>query len=439
MAQCLYCGAELAAHERFCGICGRFQKGPEEAQEATLRSNADENRGVVTPPNQLPASVQPTAGPMPDAGLPPGIPGYDLNNVYNVYNPYNPYNEAPVAVPPPPPAQSGLTPGPSYYGYLGQGEPIASTVIAAGRAGRPWIKTTAGKIVSAAILLVILVAGGLVAYLFLGLQPLLTVSSAYHVGSTPAGAFGTSFQVSGQHFAANALVSFQLDGKALPGALAHSDDQGNLRTTLVVTSAWPLGRHTLTAIDAANNRTRQGVVVQILPQGMAHTPGPNGAPPDDASFTLNVQAQGVDADGQPQTGQLVLVVTGHPDPAGGSVCGIDSHGFRDDGQAHSFTETDTSGQVYKRNFVTRCQGSYHNGQLTYTRIFIQNQVMTTTMLGTVTCTAATPYNGLLIQGSFTSPQTASGIYSSPAIKVSCDDGNTIQVAAVHGTWTGQLA
>ena len=59
-----------------------------------------------------------------------------------------------------------------------------------------------------------------------------------------------------------------------------------------------------------------GVALKIVSQGQAHTPGPNGAPPDDQTFNINAS---VVPDGEVSY-SIKLEVTGGPDPNGGSVC-----------------------------------------------------------------------------------------------------------------------
>ncbi|MGZ3646639.1 MAG: FHA domain-containing protein, partial [Ktedonobacteraceae bacterium] len=190
---------------------------------------------------------------------------------------------------------------------------------------------------------------GVSAFLYLHppLQPAITVTSDYKVGSTPAGAIGTAFHVSGQQFSNSSNVTFLLDGTPISNQrVVQSDAHGNIKTNLAVTETWTAGKHTLTVRDAQNNVTKAGVNVVIVPQGQANTPGPNGAPPDDMSYVMKTTIQRQDA----QTGEQLqpwvqsILVTGRPDPAGGSVCQERDNGqpqttHGDLGNGTSFTET----------------------------------------------------------------------------------------------------
>jgi hypothetical protein len=262
-------------------------------------------------------------------------------------------------------------------------------------------------------------------------QPQLRVSSAYHVGGLPAGATGTSLQVSGQQFASDSQVTFYLDGQPLPGAKAKTDSNGALKVNLSVTSDWKPGQHTLTAADASNNRVQQGVTVVIVPQGQAHTPGPNGAPPDDASFKIAFTASNGLA-----TERGTFIVTGHPDPAGGTVCATYADGMQDDGKPHTLNGVTSSGIPYQETLVATCQGTYRAGKIIYKEIYNQDQVVFETLQGNMTCTTA-PYTAQ-VEGSFVDATHVKGTLSGPARSYSCDNGNSFQVQAVTGTWEGQL-
>ncbi|RAQ97211.1 hypothetical protein [Thermogemmatispora tikiterensis] len=290
-------------------------------------------------------------------------------------------------------------------------------------------------LIGVVVVVVVLVVGGVVAavnLLHLGQgQPQLRVSSAYHVGSLPAGATGTSLQVSGQQFASDSQVSFYLDGQSLPGVSAKTDDNGALKVNLSVTSGWKLGQHTLTAADASNNRVQQGVTVVIVPQGQAHTPGPNGAPSDDASFKIAFTASNGSS-----TQSGTFTVTGHPDPAGGTVCASYADGMQDDGQPHTLSGVTSSGIRYQETLVATCQGTYRGGKIIYKEIYSQDQVVFQTSLGNVTCSAA-PHTAQA-DGSFVDATHVKGTLSGPAYSYSCDNGNSSQTQAVTGTWEGQL-
>jgi hypothetical protein len=151
-------------------------------------------------------------------------------------------------------------------------------------------------------------------------------------------------------------VTFQLDGTPAPGnGSAQSDANGNVRMDLTVTDGWVVGKHTLTGRDANSFTTKVGVVVVIVPQGQAHTPGPNGAPADDMSFSLNVtiQRQNASTGEHLQTWNETLLISSRPDPAGGKVCQS-----ADDGQPHTFNGDLGNGITYTEIYVWTCSGTY---------------------------------------------------------------------------------
>lgn len=152
------------------------------------------------------------------------------------------------------------------------------------------------------------VAAGIAAYLLTRPQPVISLSSTYQVGGTPAGSIGTFLHLNGRTFSSSSAITFLLDGMpALGNQDAHSDTKGTVEADLAVTSGWALGRYILTARDGNGYNTKNSVTVMIVPQGQAHTPGPNGAPPDDTSFKLNVtiQEQNV-VTGEKATGHYIL-------------------------------------------------------------------------------------------------------------------------------------
>jgi hypothetical protein len=408
MFRCPRCGAELARDARFCGFCGYVLNVSPDQLAPTVASSSsgfDPQGGARPAPY-----VEPTAYAEPYMGQPPAPP-------------VTSYSWPEQLAPPPPP--SSLPPLPPQV-------PVQQSRPQGRRSFSPkWLIL---------IVLILAVGGGAAIYGVLILtrpQPLLKVTSAYHVGTTPAGAVGTGFDVSGQHFASNSTVHFQLDGKTLPDVQIQSDDQGSILATLKVTAAWPLGTHTLTAVDASNNSTQKGVKVAIVPPGEAHTPGPNGAPPDDASFTLKAVLQGRNTSGEPESINITLIVTGRPDPAGGTVCGDYGNGVRDDGQPHTASGT-VSGVPYQETYVPTCQGSYHGGKLSYTRVITQDRVIFFSSQGQVNCAFQTPYNAIVMQGSFSNATTASGSYTTPALTLSCDNGRSSSSLASQGTWSAQL-
>ena len=185
------------------------------------------------------------------------------------------------------------------------------------------------------LLVIVLLAavGGGAAYLFIGSRPTIAVTSKYMVGTTPAGAATTTLHVSGSKFAPHSAVSILLDGQPDPGhEIFQSDASGAIGGNLTITSAWPLGQHSLTAKDASGSTTLQGDTIVIVAQGAANTPGPKGAPADDSSFTIKLTVHSHSKDtGQKSAYPYTLVVTGQPDPAGGTVCNPE----QDTGQPHN--------------------------------------------------------------------------------------------------------
>jgi hypothetical protein len=288
-------------------------------------------------------------------------------------------------------------------------------------------------LIALAIIIVLGVgSAGIATYLLTRPHPQISVISKYHVGQTPAGSTSTTFHVSGQNFPANSAITFLLDGTTAPGSVTvQSDAKGNVQADLTVTSNWIVGNHTLTARDANNNSTKSGIPVTIVPQGEASTPGPNGAPPDDMKFTLNTSIQATDT----STGKAfspfsqTLIVTGQPDPAGGTVCQS-----RDNGQLQNIPGTFTGGGSYTEVLVFQCSGTYKAGKLSYTETATSDKYM---LADGGTCTVSTPYMYEQMEGSFTAPNTISGRYSSVATKTPCTDNTNVTSDATSGSWTGQ--
>jgi hypothetical protein len=264
-------------------------------------------------------------------------------------------------------------------------------------------------------------------------SPMITVTSNYQTGSTPAGSSGTSIQVSGQQFCSNSTVTFLLDGQPAPGApTPQSDASGAVTVNLKITSAWLLGTHTLSAKDSGGH-TARSYMLAIVPPGEAGTPGPNGAPSDTASFTLSITVHHRDAVTGKQFDDFtqVLIITGHPDPQGGMACQQ-----RDDGQTHSFTDTDSTGAAYTNYTAWTCQGTYKGGKLTYTETITTNYA---TYDSGASCVSQTPFINEHLEGTFTSASTISGTFSKDGYTNTCNPGNTTQsYNAQTGTWTGTI-
>ena len=287
-------------------------------------------------------------------------------------------------------------------------------------------------LIAAAAVIILGVAGGVrLFHRLTQLQPLITAKSQYQVNMTPAGSAGTSFRINGQHFSNSSAINFLLDDQTIPGnQTAESDNNGNLTTTLTVTSDWPQGNHTLTAQDAGGNTTQNSQAVTIVPQGQADTPGPNGAPPDDKTFTINASYT---LNGETPL-RIVLSITGKPDPNGGSVCtpGINSsQGTLND----SFDETDDIGQ-YTDHYTLACSsGTYKGGKLSFSET-VTSDVFTYT--NGVVCSISTPYALVHLEGTFSNATSISGNSSNDKVSFDCTKGATKTFSALQGTWTGQV-
>src|SRR5260370_31559685 len=147
-----------------------------------------------------------------------------------------------------------------------------------------------------AAILVLGAGGGITAYLLTRPQPVISVTTSYRVGSTPAGSTGTVLHVSGHSFSGSSAITFLLDSVPVPGTQnVQSNADGNVRADLAITNAWTVGNHTLTAKDAGGYITKAGVTVAIVHHGHAHTPGPTAAPPDHLNFSLKANLQVQDA------------------------------------------------------------------------------------------------------------------------------------------------
>jgi len=278
--------------------------------------------------------------------------------------------------------------------------------------------------------------GGIAAYMLTRPQPVMTVTSTYQVGSTPAGSTGTVLHVSAHSFSGSSTITFLLE--SLPVASnqhVSSDADGNVRADLMITTTWAVGNHMLTAKDASDYATKVGVPVAIVPQGQAHTPGPNGAPPDDMSFTLNARVQAQDAGTGKQLGSdtETLIVTEKPDPSGGTVCQS-----ADDGQSHTYLGNVGNGITYRETAVLTCSGTYKGGKLTYTETATSQKEAYSD--GT-SCQEHTPYVIEHLEGTFTSQNTISGTLSSDSVTTDCSGGSgthQFNFNAQKGSWTAQL-
>ncbi len=289
-------------------------------------------------------------------------------------------------------------------------------------------------IAAAAVIILGVAGGGWLLYRLTRPQPLITVESQYQVNMTPAGSASISFRINGQHFSGSSAITFLLDGQTIPGnPTAESDNNGNLTTTLTVTSDWPQGNHTLTARDASGNTTQNGQAIAIVPQGQAGTPGPNGAPPDDETFTINASYT---PNGENPV-SITLIITGQPDPNGGSVCTPYINSSQGT-YTETDNETDNNGQPYTDYYTETCSGTsyYKGGKLSFSEM-VTSDVYSYTNIG-VTCPAPSPYVLIHLEGTFSNATSISGSFSNDSVNYSCSDGNTLTHTALQGTWTGQV-
>ncbi|HET8840016.1 MAG TPA: hypothetical protein VFN35_01055, partial [Ktedonobacteraceae bacterium] len=179
--------------------------------------------------------------------------------------------------------------------------------------------------------------------------------------------------------------------------------------------------HTLTAKDASGYKTAAGKAITVVTPGQSHTPGPNGAPSDDASGT--VVASITTSDG---ADTVTLNITGKAD--GGTVCRD-----LDDGQPHQSTGT-SSGLTYVETVIATCEGTYKGGKLTYTETVSSDKVE---LEGGYVCQATKPYILRHLEGTFTDKATVNGTFSSDAVTITCNKGlGSNNTAAGNGTWTG---
>ncbi|MDQ2714435.1 MAG: zinc ribbon domain-containing protein [Chloroflexota bacterium] len=445
MPECTACGSDLPEHARFCGRCGQV-----------LNTGSSNHQNVVIQ-NPPPASEQ-SAAAAPSAGVTLlSTPGEHLSERITAPLVSNANEQAQrpllvladAATPFMPaawgPAATGMAPMaqgiPQLSGVaMAQGGPatfssLPATTTVASKPATTWIGTTTGKIVTLLIVSVVVIGGGLAvyaAYILTRPQPAIGVTSAYKVGTLPAGASGTSFHISGHTFSDTSAVTLLLDGRPVPGQpRVQSDAQGNFRADLAVTTAWSPGRHTITARDASDYATKKGTAIIVVSQGQANTPGPHGAPADDANFRFNASLQGQYETGTALTAQRLLIVTGQPDPAGGTVCAQDA-----DGTPHTITQTASDGSPFRITFALKCSGTYKGGKFSYDETITQGTIVFISSGTTVTCTL----NGGTrhFEGTF-SHGTGSGTFSYPHVTSLCNQPSaSAWLYAANGTWSGTL-
>lgn len=274
-------------------------------------------------------------------------------------------------------------------------------------------------------LLVVLASAGTFLYITTRPKPVINLASNYTTNAYPVGATATTFHITGHNFSDNSSITFFLDQQPLSGiSPVLSDGSGNISVTIIVTAAWRLGKHLLTASDADGYVTKAGIPIIIVLPGQDSTPGPNGAPSDTASGTVLVTLQTSNG-----TGTLILTIMGAS--SGGTVCRD-----VDDGRPHAQVGI-SNGVSYTETAAATCSGSYKEGKLIYTETIISDQLVFTNGL---TCTAQVPYVGRRLEGTFNSPTTISGTYSSDMIAIHCNKGiGATPLPAQSGTWSGLAA
>lgn len=276
------------------------------------------------------------------------------------------------------------------------------------------------------LLVLVLILGSAVTGLIIYLnrpQPIITVTSAYKSGPLSIGASSTSFEIVGHKFSGTSVVTFLLDGSPAPGSqAAYSDSKGDLTVVLKIADAWPIGNHVLTARDASGYATATGVNIKIVTPGQSHTPGPNGAPSDDASGTIDI-AISTSSGG---IGTITLTVTGGAD--GGTVCRAEA-----DGQSHTTTGT-SQGVAYTETMSATCNGTYKGGKINYVETVTDHRIVFENGLS---CTVQVPYVDARLDGQFTSATSVNGSYAGDPITITCNMGvGTDTTEADQGSWTG---
>ncbi len=264
--------------------------------------------------------------------------------------------------------------------------------------------------------------------------PVITLSSSSHVGEATAISQALSIHASGKRFSPQSTITFLLDGNPLPDAQPlTSDAKGRFEVDLSPTN-WALGNHTLTAKDSQGYSLQQPLAVVVVIPGQAGTPGPNGAPADNATFTLSITVQHQDTlNSQPlDPFQIFLKITGRPDPAGGLPCDATF----DDGQPHTFTGSLGGGLTYTETDTYGCSGSYQSGKLKYVEVLLNEKMV---ISNGDTCNSGNinfPYR--TYEGTFTNATTISGTYIANGLIIPCTGSFDIHTDPEKGTWTGSM-
>jgi hypothetical protein len=390
MGICITCGTELPTQAHFCGICGT----PLHPQTpSSIQTQPDESRLIA---------ALPTNSSSAESSTPPEHPIVPLPTT----GPYVPEALEPI------PPRSNTT---QHHKQ---------------RTITKWV------IILLAILIIAAAGGsGVLAYILTRPQPVISlISNPYTLGHIPAGSNGTTLHIQGQRFSDNSAITFLLDNHALSiTPTVVSDHYGTLNTNLPITAAWPLGLHILTAKDAHNYVSQKGIQVAIVAQGQAHTPGPDGAPPDDASFKMNVSVQEQHtSNGDLAASMDTLLISGNPDPAGGSVCKD-----RDNMQPHTYQSSTTSGLPDTLVYTFSCSGTYKNGQISYTETLLSAVITVNARGNSYVCHLLTAGVDEQLTGNYTAQSGFSGTVTLSAFPQSDFSCTTGQLPYFNFSLTGK--
>ena len=210
-----------------------------------------------------------------------------------------------------------------------------------------------------------------------------------------------------------------------------SDAHGSIQADLIVTSQWTVGKHMLAARDDLGNTTRMGVPIEIVAQGLDGTPGPNGAPADDDSFSITAQVTSETESGDSDNFQQTLTIVHNPDPAIGTICDPEYTG-----QPIVRKGTLKNSTVpYTETIIFACQVTYKHGQLTYKEIATSDVFVVGSSLQ---CASQGPYVYSEFDGSFSSNVSSKGTYFRTYSRADCTDGTYIYRESLTGTWEGSI-
>jgi hypothetical protein len=295
--------------------------------------------------------------------------------------------------------------------------------------------TVQAKIISIVVVAAVVVGGGAAAAIVVTRpDPVIQVTSKYHVADKAAGSVGTTLHIIGQKFSHSSAITLLLDNnQPLPGdpPAIQSDADGNFAKDLSITEAWQVRTHTLYAKDAKGYDTQKGVTIVIVAQGESGTPGPSGAPPDNASFTVNITIENGEFWYFPDT----LKVVGQSDPAGGTVCQDRDHGgaSSQDGPIFDLNTGQPTGVTFHETITFSCTGTYKSGKLTYVETAVSD---TFALSNGVTCQGNIPRIIQSLSGTFSSATEISGTWNADELTLSCDQNYQLRgEGAQQANWT----